>query len=446
MTFATAADAIAFIEQSVLRPADTYDVLPARLRQIARYPYMYALMAELGHPETTLRVAHIAGTSGKGSTAAMVHAIARAAGVHAGLYTSPYVTVPQERIQIGDSFIDDALFIACTADVSAALGRIRSRFPDFEPHLKMIWVGVMLLAFARAKVDLAVIEVGKGGLYDETNIVSPATSTIVSIGYDHMISLGDTLPEIAFHKAGIIKAGSPVISGVTMSEPRKIIEAQARLAGVPLATIGDEFDYSSIRLTWQATQFQYVAMGGGDLPNCQLGLIGSHYAHNAALAIRTVRTLFPTISDAVIREGLRQAWLPGRFEIVAQQPTVILDAAHNGDKMVALTATLSAILQSRRLIVVFGAMSTKDAQPMLAALAPLRPRLIATAPTVVGRTASPAAHIAQIAAANGCDAVTEDDPHVALDRALHEAQPDDVIVVTGSLFLVSQLRPRFITS
>jgi len=163
MPFATAAEAIAFIERAITRAPDTYHLLPPRLRQIARYPYMQHLMEELGHPEASSRVAHVAGTSGKGSTATMIHAIARAAGVHAGLYTSPYLTVPQERIQIDDTFITDDLFASCTSDVASAIERFKGRFPDFEPHLKMIWVAVTLLAFARASGKLVVVEVGTGG-------------------------------------------------------------------------------------------------------------------------------------------------------------------------------------------------------------------------------------------------------------------------------------------
>ncbi len=450
MSFATAAEAITFIERAITRAPDTYHLLPPRLRQIARYPYMRRLMEELGHPEAGLRVAHVAGTSGKGSTATMIAAIARAAGIHTGLYTSPYLTIPQERIQIDGAFIDDDLFASCTSDVAAALMRFKQRFPDFEPHLKMIWVAVSLLAFARAHIELAVIEVGMGGRYDETNIVQPSASTIVSIGFDHMSSLGDTLPEIAFHKAGIIKFGAPAISGVTEQEPRALIAAQAHWAGVPLATLGDEFGYDNVHLTREGTRFTYRDKDG-DIPNCRVGLIGRHYAHNAALAIRTTHALFPAISDRecsapeAIRSGLAHAWLPGRFEIAGHDPLIILDVAHNPDKLRALVETVLAVYSQIPTWLVIGTMEDKDSAQMIDLLRPLHPaRVICTEVSMAHRPVTPADALAERAAANGMASEVMRDPQMAVRHAIQLAGRGGLVIVTGSLFLVSQVRPMIV--
>jgi dihydrofolate synthase / folylpolyglutamate synthase len=445
MPFATAAEAIEFIDRAITRAPDTYHLLPQRLRHIARYPYMQRLMAELGHPEAGLRVAHVAGTSGKGSTATMISAIARAAGVHAGLYTSPYLTVPQERIQIDGTFIADDLFASCVSDVAVAIERFKGRFPDFEPHLKMIWVAATLLAFARAKVDLAVIEVGMGGRYDETNIVQPASSTVVSIGLDHMVSLGDTLPEIAFHKAGIIKSGAPAISGVTEPAPRAIIEAQARLAGVPIATIGEEFAYDGVHLTRAGTCFSYHD-SGGDIPDCQVGLIGRHYAHNASLAIRTARALFPTIGDEAIRAGLCQAWLPGRFEMIGHDPLIILDVAHNPDKLRALVETVLALFPEKPVWPVIGTMEDKDSAQMLDILRLLHPvRVICTEVSMKHRPVTSADALAARAAEIGLAGEVVREPQMAVRHAIQLAGNDGLVIVTGSLFLVSQVRPMVVS-
>jgi dihydrofolate synthase / folylpolyglutamate synthase len=441
MVIATAADAIAFIEAAITRPSDSYDVLPPRLRQIARYPYMAALMAELGHPEAGLRVAHIAGTSGKGSTAMMLSAIAQAGGIRTGLYTSPYVTIPQERIQIAGTSIANDLFIASTAQVAAALDRLTRRLPDFAPHVKMIWVAIMLVAFAHEQVELAVIEVGKGGRYDETNVVQPTTATLVSIGLDHTESLGDTLAEIAFHKAGIIKPGASVISGVVAPAPRGIIEAEARLAGAMLHTIDTDFSYDALHLSSQETHFHYREQKGGDIRDCQLRLIGQHYGHNAALAIRTARTLLPMLPDAAIRAGLRQAWLPGRFEVVRQHPTVILDIAHNPDKLSALVATVLATFPATPIWLVFATMANKDSSNMLATLLPLQPvQIICTEARLPGRAVASAAALAAQSTSLGLVATVAREPQEAVAHAMQSASRDGLVLVTGSLYLVSQVR------
>ncbi len=440
MSFATAQDAIEFIEGAAMRPPDVFHLLPPPLRSITRYPYMDALMAELGHPETGLRVAHITGTSGKGSTATMLQAIAHAAGLRTGLYTSPYLTIPQERIQIDGVPIADALFIASTAEVAAALARLTARLTDFAPHLKMIWVAVMLVAFARARVELAVIEVGMGGRYDETNVVTPATATIVSVGLDHQATLGATLPEIAFHKAGIIKAHAPVISGVTEAAPRRIIQAQARLVGAPLSTLATDFHLDDVQITRHGTRFAYTDPSGA-LPDCRLRLVGQHYAHNAALAIRTARALVPQLTDATIYDGLTHAWLPGRCELVGQRPTVLLDIAHNPDKLRALAETVATLFPDAPIWLVFGVMENKDVGQILGALQWLRhATFIMTEPPMPYRAVTSASTLAAQAAALGLPAEIVRDPQAAVRYARQRAAPDDLIIVTGSLYLVSAVR------
>ena len=218
MRFPTIAAAIAFVEGFATRPATERDTLPPRERQAGRFPEMRELLALLGNPQDRLRVAHVTGTSGKGSTATMLAAILHASGRHVGLYTNPYVIAPQERVQIDGAFISDGEFIACAELVADALAQVAQAHPDRYPHLKQVWVALMLVAFVRAHVDFAVIEVGMGGRFDETNVVQPAVSIITNVGFDHREFLGETLAAIAWHKAGIIKAGASVVSGVTQPD------------------------------------------------------------------------------------------------------------------------------------------------------------------------------------------------------------------------------------
>jgi dihydrofolate synthase / folylpolyglutamate synthase len=447
MTLSSAAEAIAFIERAITRPPDSLQLLPPRLRQAARFPYMLVLMDELGHPENALRVAHITGTSGKGSTATLIAAIAQAAGLRTGLYTSPYVTQPLERIQIDGAPIADELFTQSTNEVAEALTRLKIRLPLFEPHLKMIWVATMLVAFAHAQVDLAVIEVGMGGRYDETNIVHSATATITTIGFDHMQMLGDTLPAIAFHKAGIIKPGIPVISGVTKAEPRQIIAAEAQLAESKLAILSEDFSSEHLHISRQGTAFDYHDQQLGDLADCHLRLVGKHYGHNAALAIRTVRTLYPEMNDDAIRTGLQQAWLPGRFELVGEQPPVLLDVAHNPEKLHALAETVAEIFPDTTIWLVLGTMENKDTEHMIPAIRRLHPAMvICTEPLMLNRAVTSAAELAAHIAAEGVATEVVPNPSEAVQRAMTLGASGGLVLVTGSLYLVSQVREQILAT
>jgi len=438
-TFTTIAEAVAFVESFAARPPEARETLPPRERQAARFGEMRDLLARVGNPHLGLRVAHVTGTSGKGSTATMIASIARASGLHVGLYTNPYVIASQERVQLDGAFISDSEYIACAQIVADALAEI----PGWYPHHKQVFVALALLAFARAGVDLAVLEVGMGGRFDETNVVTPAVSIITNIGFDHMEFLGDTLPEIAWHKAGIIKAHAPAVTGATQPEVLAVIGAEADAAGVPLEMLGTAFTVTDVCGEADGTHFTYQD-AQGILADLTVPLFGAHQASNAALAIRATRHMLPQMAPEAIRAGLAAAWLPGRFEIVARRPTVVLDVAHNPDKIGALAATLQTTLCWNRLWIVFGALGTKEIAPMLAALAPLHPRLIATVPDVSWRLARTAEQIADQARVNGiADSTVVQNPVAAVDLALAQAGPDDVVVVTGSLFLVSALRGRW---
>jgi dihydrofolate synthase/folylpolyglutamate synthase len=443
MRFATLADATAFVEGFATRPPTERDTLPLRERQAAHWPEMVALLTELGNPQDRLRVVHVTGTSGKGSTATMVAALLRAGGLRVGLYTNPYVISPQERVQIDGAFISAADFIASADSVAAALERMALRQPDWHPHLKQVWVALMLVAFDRARVDLAVVEVGMGGRFDETNVVHPIVAILTNVGFDHGEFLGPTLAEIAWHKAGIIKEGAAVITGITQPDLQAIVRRETERSGSPLALLHEDFEVTLTKIDAQGTHFTYQDQRG-EIAGLCTPLVGAHQATNAALALRAARQILPDLSVDAIRSGFGAAWLPGRFEIVAQAPTVVLDVAHNPDKMGALVATLRATTQWQTLWVVFGALGSKEVGTMLATLAPLQPRLIATMPPVMGRLSQAAEAIAAQARANGIATVTtQPTPLQAVQFALDHAGPQDVIVVTGSLFLVSAVRGKW---
>ncbi len=459
--FTTATDAAAYIERFANRAPDVSESLPARARQAARYPEMGELLALLDNPQDAFRAAHIAGTSGKGSTATLLASILRAAGLHVGLYTNPYVTVPQERIQIAGQHIADDRFVECVNLVALAIARYQMRWPEHHLHLKQVWVAVALLAFKLAMVDIAVIETGMGGRWDETNIVRSSVSIITTIDFDHMEFLGATLPEIAWQKAGIIRPTTPVVTGVTTPEALAVIHAEATMEHAPLAILGVDFAVAAVAVTSGGTRFTYIeeyppsldpqvdmprpTLTGEHLPwriipDLELTLSGEHQAMNAALAIRAAGVVLPNLPEAAIRAGARAAWMPGRFEIVAHDPLLVLDVAHNPEKMRALVATLRTTQQWDRLIVIFGALGGKEVQGMLRILAPLSPQIIVTTPSVSGRIAMAATRIAAAASALGMAAAIAASPAAALAMARQHAGPRDLILVTGSLFLVSQIR------
>ncbi len=440
MHFTSFAEAVAYVEGFAIRA--TPDHTPPRARQAARLGEMRDLLAALGNPETRLPAVHVTGTSGKGSTSTICAEILRAGGRRVGLYTNPYVVGPTERVQIDGAPIGEAEFIAAAGNVGAAIGAMQQARPGWRPHLKHVWVALALAAMAQAAVEIAVIEVGMGGRFDETNLVQPVASVITTIGLDHTEFLGDTLAKIAWHKAGIIKPGIPVITGVDDPAAQAVIAQEAGRAHAPLARLGQEFTISEVQTRAEGTRFTYHDAPLGDLAGLHLPLAGAFQARNAALAIRAACVAAPDLTETHIRAGLAAAWLPGRFEVLGHAPAVVLDVAHNPQKIHALVTTLRETLTWERLWVIFGAMGSKAIAPMLAELAELHPALIATAPQVSGRMAQEAETIGATASAAGiapCFVVS--DPAAALALARDQIGEGDCLLITGSLFLVSALRP-----
>jgi dihydrofolate synthase/folylpolyglutamate synthase len=267
---------------------------------------------------------------------------------------------------------------------------------------------------------------------------------ITTIGLDHTEFLGDTRLAIAWHKAGIIKPGARAITGVTDAEALAVIQAEATQASAPLEILGRNFTGANIQTTTQGVMFDYSDASGA-LANVKTRLTGGHQALNATLAVRAARLLESDIPEATVRAGLESAWLPGRFEVIDRRPLIVLDAAHNPDKMRALRQTIAAILPGRSFWVIFGAMGSKAVGPMLTELAHIHPHLLLAEPQVAGRQAAHAPDIAVLAQSAGITAcATHPTPRAALAAAQAQAAPEDVILITGSLFLVSQLRPMVV--
>lgn len=409
---------------------------PQRLARMER------LLAAIGHPERAFRALHVTGTSGKGSVCTFLGAILRAAGYRAGVHATPYLQVTVEKLQIDGRYASAGAVAALVEEFKALLQSDAGATLDLPyPALS---VALTYLYFAREHADPAVIEVSTGGRYDWTNTLHPLVSVVTTVGPDHLTALGPTLQDVAFHKAGVIKPGVPAVTGVLGPE-LAVIEREAACQGSALARLGHEFAVSVQRCTERGTTFDFETLRPPlrRRAGLETSLLGRHQAFNAALGIAALDaaagTLGP-IPDAVLREGLRAAHIPGRMELIQRRPDVLLDGAHNPQKAAALAASLAEIFPDRRLVLVVGALTTKDAAGILTPFLGQTRELIVTVPHVLGKTGADPERFAAQARALGLQATSEPDPAAAIRLAMQRATPDDLVCVTGSLYLVGEVR------
>jgi dihydrofolate synthase/folylpolyglutamate synthase len=424
-----------------------------------KFDRMRRLLALVGDPHRGLKAVHLAGTKGKGSTAAMVAAILQAAGRSIGLYTSPHLSRIEERIVIDGVPCSEAEFTELTAELADAVGRL-VREPDeaeHDPTFFEVTTAMAFLHFARRNVDAAVLEVGLGGRLDSTNVCEPTATIITSISFDHTKQLGNTLAEIAGEKAGIIKPGVPCISGVLKEEPRSVIERIAAERQAPLWQLGRDFGYvhaDSPDAGSPGERLDYFEPTGTESPglaDLKVNLLGKHQAANAALAAAAIGRLNDAgwnISPQAIRQGLASARVPARIEVVAEQPTVIVDVAHNVASIEALLAVLAARFTARRRWLVFASSRDKDTAGMLARLLPQFDEVILTQYVENPRAVEPEQlrALAQQAlpldaAKAGAGLYVAATPSAAWAQVLARAGREDLVCITGSFFLAAELRP-----
>ena len=386
-------------------------------------------LALFGHPERRYRSFHIAGTNGKGSTAAMLQRILTAAGCRVALYTSPHVVSFTERIRVGVAEIseDEVVELAETIKDRAAEAGIRLTFFEFVTIMALIY-------FARHEVDAAVVEVGLGGRLDATNLVVPRVSVITTISKDHEAYLGSDLLSIAREKGGIIKAGVPLVGGAFAPPVEELFKGLAETNGSASYFLGRDFSVS-LR---ENGLFDYSGLEW-NLKELGVGLRGRHQRNNAALALcalELARADFP-VSDAAVREGLKAVFWPGRLEVMINRPMVILDGAHNGEGIRTLVAEMRELMGRKKARIVFAAMADKDWPLMLRELSAVASELILTR-VAMERSADPrkmAEAVKQI------PVTVVEDARQAVRRLLNKAGPDDAILVTGSLYLLGEVRP-----
>jgi len=396
------------------------------------------LLELMGNPQSAFPIIHIAGTKGKGSTAAIMESVLRKAGYKVGLFTSPYLFDFCEQIQVNGKPIPEGELSTQVAGIKTLLEVVKG-ITTFEAV-----TAIGLQYFKEKKVDIAVIEAGLGGRTDATNVVEPLISVITSISYDHTSMLGNTIEEIADHKAGIIKPGRPVvIAPQVYPEAKNQIENTALSLDSEFIIVDEEVNYSetSHSLEGQVFNVQFKEVPTGWNGEYYLPLLGKHQIENAATALTTLRnisTINFTITKDQVKQGLSQVVWPCRFEVVSKQPLIILDGAHNVDSALKLKQTMADYHGGRKIILIFGASLDKDISGMLDVLLPGVKKVIFTK-SQHPRAAEPTKLVElgqnKIVPHDSAETISD-----ALDLAASQADKNSAIVVTGSLFTAAQAR------
>ncbi len=427
---------------------------------------MERFLGRLGNPQQKLRFLHVAGTNGKGSTASALQVVLGQAGYRVGLYTSPHLSSVRERFRIGNALIGKEQFARHAAAIHAVLAGEQITYFEFTTALALLW-------FAAEEVDLAILEVGMGGRLDATNVITPLVGVITNVSLDHQAYLGNTLAEVAAEKAGIIKPGVPLVSGVAADETYTVVAERCRQLAVPLYLLGRDF-------SWNATEGDRgeqeemsggrgrpVAGSGDGLPTTANGpgwdyrginsdlsglpspLRGRHQRDNLSLALATLELLRDTlpVREEDIRAGLSKVTWPGRLELLelansgegSDKTRLLLDGAHNPAGVATLVAALQTEFSYRRLILVWAGMADKDLAATLGLIAPLVDTFVLTRPESE-RSATPEALRELLPPAARAAALTANGVAEALEIARRRSQADDLIVVAGSLYLVGAAR------
>jgi len=404
---------------------------------------MRTLLKKLGNPQDTFRSIHIAGTKGKGSTCAMTEAMIRANGYKTGLYTSPHLIDIRERICAGGEMIPQADFARLVRLVEPIVAKMRPTPTYFD-----VLTAIAFKYFAEQKVEIAVVETGLGGRLDSTNVLRPEVTAITSISKDHMAQLGGTLGKIAEEKAGIFKPGIPAISAQQEPEVESVLRRVAQTNGTNLEVTGKEIEFSyrfessrmlgphnRICLFTPNSKFEHLAVP----------LIGEHQAINCGVALSIVdrlKTRGLAMNDNRSMEGLAKCSIPGRMELVSQTPRVLVDGAHNAASLDAMMRAIGQYIPYDSMVVIFGCCGDKDVPGMLERVTHGADKVIFTKVDNI-RSADPnelAARYVELYGKMAQVATTLSDALTIANRAVTK---EDLICITGSLYLVGEAKKHF---
>jgi len=400
------------------------------------------LLNRMGDPHLAAKTIHIAGTKGKGSVAAMIAQVLSGSGYKTGLYTSPHLHNLRERISVDGSLISKAEFAAAMAEVKPFIESMRQ---DTTFRQLTYFEALTALAFAyfkKKRVDFQILEVGLGGRLDATNMARPVVCIITPISLDHTEILGNSLEEIAQEKAGIIKSGCWVVLSPQPEEAAFVISDICREKEAKVVQVGKDVTWHKIG--GDLYHQSLVIEGRTNNYHVSIPLLGDYQLENAAAAVVALETLASVgfaISAADIAQGLARVEWPGRFQILQQHPTVLLDGAHNVASMKRLVSNVKAYFNYKRIFLVFGTSCDKDIPGIIEELVPLSPQVIVTqAPH--SRAASPS-NLAAEFTKRGIKPEIRETVAQALSRALSLADRTDLICITGSLFVVGEALDYF---
>jgi dihydrofolate synthase/folylpolyglutamate synthase len=397
---------------------------------------MDELLARLGNPHLKTRTVHIAGTKGKGSVAAMMTSVLTESGYVTGLYTSPHLHTFNERIRVDGNLISDAEIVTLVDKLRPEVEAVNERAAYGELTTFELITALGFMFFNMKKVDFQVIEVGLGGRLDATNVVQPEISVITTIGFDHTEVLGNTLTEIATEKAGIIKPAVTVVSSSQVEEADRVIEEVCLAREAELIKAGRDVAWQGLKHDHKGQSFR--VKGRLDSYELSMPLLGDHQLNNAATAVAALEVLtekgYNITSDSIARGLARVNW-PGRLQVMSLHPLVVVDGAHTPDSARKLRESLERYFDFDQAILVIGTSADKDIPGILAELVPLFRRVIATRST--HPRSMPTEPFMIELGRRGVEAQEVEDISDALPLALSMAGENDLICVTGSLFVVA---------
>ncbi|MGJ7920536.1 bifunctional folylpolyglutamate synthase/dihydrofolate synthase [Neobacillus sp. LXY-4] len=404
---------------------------------LARMEWM---MERLNHPERRIKTIHIGGTNGKGSTLTFLRCILEEAGCKVGTFTSPFFEQFNERISVNGKAISDEEMLELTNIIKPLADELESTELGGPTEFEVI-TAMSLYYFAKKNpVDIVLYEVGLGGRFDSTNILHPLLSIITSIGMDHTNILGDTYEKIATEKAGIIKSGTPILTAVKQPEALNVIETKAKELKAALYQLGKEFSVSNHKSLTRGEEFSFRSIFQS-LQEIQISMLGQHQVENASLAIMAAQILKQyfafLIEEDDIRKGLHRAYWPGRMELISDQPFIMMDGAHNEEGIGALVQELKARYSNKQIQILFTALADKDLNKMIHLLDGVTDKITFT------EFDFPRASQAQ----SLYDLSSSENKHIAqnwqqfLTKTIPEMKENELLVITGSLYFLSSLKP-----
>ncbi|MDO5515908.1 MAG: folylpolyglutamate synthase/dihydrofolate synthase family protein [Clostridium sp.] len=424
----------------------TYEEAMKYISSVGRFGSNYGLkrtfrlLEILGNPDKKIKLIHVAGTNGKGSTTAMITKVLCSMGYKVGMYTSPYIEEFEERIQINGQNISRDKFVSLLLEVKEAVEKVIEEGYDHPTEFEIL-TALMFLYFYRENVDYGVVEVGLGGTLDSTNVLTPIVSVITSISYDHMNILGDTIEEIAEQKAGIIKENIPVVVYPSEKNIQDVIVKKAdemnskiRLVqknSVKILSINRDEIYQEIEVNTMKND--YIV---------KLPLLGEHQMLNLAVALNAIEVVFEEENDKldinVVEKSLENVEWKGRLEVLNKKPLIVIDGAHNIDGIKSLARNVEKYFKYKRLILILGILADKQVDEMIEAITPLAEKVYAVTPH--SDRAELSEDLKEKIVRYNKNVTAVDDYTKAAESAIDEAEDDDLILISGSLYMIGDMR------